>query len=426
MSVFNSYFEDHAANKFFWNTGRSNIVGLRYPDIYLKLSGNYLYTRIALLNYDSESTTMINESFMVTLMDMDTTIGCGKFTKTSEIHIEIPIIDGIVNTDGICCMCENKSESSISGGADDVVRVSLIKLSTNSIEVWIKTDKAKVALIRRSYSLSLDSIPENMHYPKTYYTAIFTQTDDFVEDNSNSRSDTLPDYGDKLKDNDNKTDYYGYISPSNFAYGCINYTALYDENTPADEYFVTPIHVNTIEFSGNNEPIAVINDYDDSFSVTTSGVYMISFKHDFWLQEESLNAMVSTRVYKNSTHLGQLDASVYLEQNKRLPFNSGFTLLSLKPSDRVYLQANFDNVSGVSIYNRSMMQIIRLCKSESIVTIESDWYDPFVEIGRLGRTVLSLDENDIGTISYGNVDPSDIDNQNYVDYIKNGVSRTFE
>ena len=44
MSVFNSYFEDHAANKFFWNTGRSNIVGLRYPDIYLKLSTPMLFS----------------------------------------------------------------------------------------------------------------------------------------------------------------------------------------------------------------------------------------------------------------------------------------------------------------------------------------------------------------------------------------------
>lgn len=425
MSVFDSYFEDHNANKFFYNTGRSNIVGLRYPDIYLKLSGQYLYTRIASLNYNAGTTTVINESFSVTLIGMDTTIGCGRTTKTSEIHVEVPIINGVIDDDNVCCMCDNKSESGISGGVDDVVRVSLIKLPTNKIEIWIKIDKATIALIRRSYSLSLDSVPENQIYPKTYYTAVFETTDGFLESENNSKNE-LPDYGENIKNNDNKTDYYGYVSPSNFAYGCINYTALYDNNTPAEEYFITPIHVNTIEFSGSNEAIAVINDYDDSFSVTASGVYLLTFKHDFWLQDESNNATVSTRIYKNSTHLGQLDASVYLEQNKRLPFNSGITLLNLKPSDRVYLQATFDNINGVTIYNKSMVQIVRLCKSETIIPIESDWYDPFVEIGRLGRTVLSLDENDIGTISYGNVDPSDIDNQNYVDYIKNGVSRTFE
>lgn len=425
MSVFSSYFEDHSANKFFWHTGRSNIVGLRYADIYLKLSGQYLYTKIASLDYTAGTTTVINETFLVTLMNMDTSIGCGKSTKTSEIHIEVPIIDGVVDTENICCMSDNKSESGISGGSEDSVRVSLIRLSTNKIEVWVKTDKARIMLIRRSYSLSLDSVPENEHYPETYYTANFMETDVFQEDENNSK-DELPTYGDIIKDNDNKSDFYGYISPSNFAYGCINYTALYEDNTPDDEYFITPIHVNTIEFSGSSEPIAKINEYDDSFSVTASGVYLLTFKHDFWLQEASSNAIVSTRVYKNSTHLGQLDASIYLEANKRLPFNTGITLLNLKPDDKIYLEANFDNVDGVSIYNKSMMQIVRLCKSETIVPIESDWYDPLVEVGRLGRTVLSLDENDIGTISYGNVDPNDVDNQNYVDYIKNGVSRTFE
>lgn len=378
MQIHNAFFEDSDANIIFYYCGKDSIIGLSQPDYYFKNTLLYKYARIGFFIpndiSDDEITIYINETLSINIINPE--VGSMSDIKSFKVHIEGFAKSGRIVKSS--CRCTVINDNMTDPEQDIIVYLTedFFTDSDNNIKyglgIWTNITNMRYILTTVEKSFSVNSNPiDNDHYPSEYKSEYLNQITKNPDINMVNSLDIILNklicestpsnkyLGERLNVLEEKTKYF----PFQYIQNHIWYDNVYTPTIAMENEIINPTSVRGITL----DRIVRLDPVNKCFSVLKSGVYMIQLKNGFYLNTGESGLDLS--IFKNQDQIKEASISAYLESSsngdhviKNL-FSSNITVLKLDPSDKIYLKANWSNISDL------------ICENETVISITALIYD---------------------------------------------------
>lgn len=368
--IYNSFFEDDNGDVIFFNNGKNSVLGLAQADHCMKNTNNHTYARIAFYTLSDVGDDLlaihINENLHVDLLsDLEDT----KTIKSYRVYLQgyckagrviKESVKGTVFSDMIT---NPEINPKVYFTEDSYLEDNVVKYG---LGVWIEIGEYDYVLTTILSSLSINHSPVNIeHYPSSYSAEYLnnqtksadinlTNIQDMIVNNMINVATPANQYiNERLNILENKTKNlpFAYIQNS------VWYDNTYEPTNANKEELVQPISVR----GTTTDRIVALDPVNKSFSVLKAGVYSLQLKNGFYLAAgESHLDMI---VYKNTDVVQEMKMSLPLHTQIKDTRSSNMYMVKLKPTDKIYLRANWSDIEDIS------------CENETIITITAFDFD---------------------------------------------------
>ena len=363
--ISNSFYEDDECNKYFFYTGKSNVLGLSHPDASLLNDRNYGYMRIALIHFEDSllatDEVTVNESFTITgQLESSSAEGTAVVSKVQLYGItkgKVPI------TNTFKCICTPLLGDSIIPNiyiTKEDVDIDGSGSTVPCIGIWLQTSSFYKIFVNNDSSISRSTIPFNEdHLDSRYYVDYLTNSE--IESGVNTTSTYsqvsvnavcrgVSINADMIK----RITALENTALPNFKYAYVSYdegfSPVYSGNSALEYQLVSPSAVN---YSlANASSFLKFNSSDKSLSVTEAGTYMIQLSSGIKCGDDAKkNADVELSVYLDDTKIAPMTIQKSLEVGKVDNYSGNMAVVALSTTSKIKVKFKFGVNIGDSISN---------------------------------------------------------------------------
>lgn len=372
MTVYNTSFEDDLGNRHHFYCGRKSVLGLIHPDYFFINQNNYKYANVATIKYtDENSTIYICETF--DLLELSTDINKPTLSNNNTIHLEGLVINGEVNIESLILNVVRNNESSNLGIIKNPIEVILTEdtyiddngSTKKCLKLWCGIADITTVCINRKLSLANNCMPVDASHIDNYYQVEYLTNDTVVVDsnivNTKDIIDTKKiiesiDIDKRLLDRVEELEHNQKIGLPVFDFCTIKYDNSYSPIAALADTTIKP------------SSIRVISSLDAPVQKSPDGTYLMVKKDGTYLLQLSPSINISSgesdcslSVYVNNDKLTETETELHLSPtSNNYKFSTGFVVMKLKTTDKIYLKARWSNITDLSVVNDCAISISTL------------------------------------------------------------------
>ena len=369
-NVSNSFFEDDQKNIIFFYVGRDSVLGLSHPDYITKNDNHFKYARVAFLTPselgNSDTPVYIEEQLSVDSFTPTQT----KMTQVKIVNISVTAlaIAGRIKKDTVRCTVHNDFAHEVNRQIDVYITEDSY-LNSDGVKkyglgVWINVEEESYILTTVNKSYSANACPiDNEHfsagYEAAYLTTVTIHSDvnitnslDMITTNQIIKATMYNDNNnERLLALEEKTQYM----PFGFVQNTVVYDNIYKPHDANTNEIITPTSVRGV----STDRIVKLDPANRAFTVLQEGAYQIQIKNGLYLTTGESDVTLS--LFDEATELSDAKMDLHLFTRNGKPVKMGYAstavFVHLKPGDKIYLKANWETLTGLTVDNETIVSV---------------------------------------------------------------------